>query len=257
MLQVNLNRGPTGPHFPGMALREAFDSALPRPNWLTALSGVRVALFDLHDWWPWLADAYAMLDSAELRRVQSRRVASDQDQLALGYSLHRLLLGKALDCDAADVPIGRDASGCPHLADSPLRTSLSHAEHCVAAAVAPRGAIGVDIELAARAPVIPEIAERVCHPADAVGMSALPGVSRSEALLALWVRKEAFLKAAGIGLQREMQTFAAPDNGLLALPDGSMTRVRMLEADPQWVVAVASAPDVPVTCAVLHPLPDE
>ncbi|QNP40679.1 4'-phosphopantetheinyl transferase family protein [Lysobacter solisilvae (ex Woo and Kim 2022)] len=238
-----------------MALREAFDSALPAPDWLSVpAAGVHVALFDLHDWWPWLADAYTMLDAAEVRRVQSRRVVSDRHQLALGYSLHRLLLGKALECDAVDVPIRRDAKGGPYLAGNAVATSLSHADHCVAVAVAASGRVGVDVELAARAPVVPEIAERVCHPADHAGMADLPGLARSEAMLALWVRKEAFLKAAGIGLQREMQTFAAPDHALLALPSGGMTRVRMLDTDPLWVAAVASAPELPVESAVLRPL---
>ena len=75
-------------------------------------------------------------------------------------------------------------------------------------------------------------------------------------MLALWVRKEAFLKAAGIGLQREMQTFAAPQNALLELPEGGTVRVRMLDVGPQWVAAVASAPELQVKCAVFHPHDD-
>lgn len=254
MLQVNGNRDVVAPQLPRLALREAFDSALPAPDWLATPTGcVHVALFDLHDWWPWLEGAYPLLDEAEARRVQGRRIVSDRHQLALGYSLHRLLLGKALGCDASDVPIRRHAKGGPYLPDNPVTTSLSHTDHCVAVAIATSGCVGVDVELASRAPVVPEIAERVCHPADTAGMAGLPGLARSEALLALWVRKEAFLKAAGIGLQREMQTFAAPDTALLALPDGGMTRVRMLDTDPAWIAAVASDPGLPVKSAVLRP----
>lgn len=254
MLQIHPTRSPAGPQLSRMALREAFDSALPSPDWLaTPARGVHVALFDLHDWLYWLADAYVMLDSADVKRVQSRRVVSDRHQLAMGYALHRLMLGGMLDCDPVDVPIRRDAKGCPYLAGNTFTTSLSHADECVAVAVASSGAVGVDIELAARAPVIPEIAERVCHPTDTDGMASLPGIARSEALLALWVRKEAFLKAAGIGLQREMQTFAAPENGLLTLPNGESTRVQMLNEDPRLVAAVSSAPDLPVKSALLRP----
>lgn len=255
MLQIHPHRSPIGPQLPRMALREAFDSALPTPDWLaTPAMGVHVAMFDLHDWSPWLADAYVMLDGADVKRVQGRRVVSDRHQLALGYALHRLVLGKLLDCDPIDAPIRRDAKGCPYVAGHALTTSLSHADQCVAIAVATSGPVGVDIELAARAPVLPEIAERVCHPAETAGMASLPGIARSEAMLALWVRKEAFLKAAGIGLQREMQTFAAPDDGLLALPGGALTRIRMLDAGAHWVAAVSSAPDLPVKSAVMHPL---
>lgn len=256
MLRADTHQGTTS-KLRHIALREAFESAMPTSEWhAVPAAGVHVGLFDLHDWWSWLPDAYVLLDVAELRRVQSRRVATDRDQLALGYSLHRLLLAKVLGRDASDVPISRDAKGCPRLSGSRLTTSLSHADHCVAVAIATEGPVGVDIELTERAPVVPEIAERVCHPSDLVGLAALPGLTRDEALLALWVRKEAYLKAAGIGLQREMQTFAAPDGALLELPRGGSVRVRMLDAGPHWTAAVASTPHLPVISAQLRPCMD-
>ncbi|MFC5578023.1 4'-phosphopantetheinyl transferase family protein [Lysobacter niabensis] len=235
-------------------LRQAFEGALsPSPWRFGPDTGVVVGLFDLHDWQPWLANAYAMLDARERDRVQGRRAATDRDQLALAYALHRLLLGNALACDAANVPIGRDAAGCPRLSGERLYTSLSHADRVLALVVSATGPVGVDIEPSSRASVMPEIAGRVCHPADTAEIAGLVEPAWAEALLALWVRKEAFLKAAGIGLQREMDTFTAPDNALLALPGGGMTRVRMLQAGPRWVAAAAGAPDIPVESAWLRP----
>jgi 4'-phosphopantetheinyl transferase len=253
MLEAETKRDFVDSRLPAMGLREAFENALPAPDWgMATTTHVFVGLFDLHDWQPWLADAYAVLDVPEHRRVASRRAAPDRDALALGYALHRLLLGKALDCAAIDVPIGRDRAGCPRLPGELLSTSLSHADRrVVALAVTATGPVGVDIESSARASVMPEIAGRVCHPADTV--NSMAGPARDEALLALWVRKEAFLKAAGIGLQCEMQTFPAPDNALLALPGGGTTRVRMLDAGPHWIAAVAGAPDIPTACIWLHP----
>ncbi|GAB3356702.1 4'-phosphopantetheinyl transferase family protein [Lysobacter tyrosinilyticus] len=252
MLQTNTNQG-IASQWRRVLLREAFESALPAPEWLAqpAIS-VHVALFDLHDWWPWLPDAYALLDMGELRRVHGRRLTVDRDQLALGYSLHRMLLAKVLGRDASEVAIGRDMKGCPRLSGSSLSTSLSHADHCVAVAVATEGPVGVDIELTEHAPVVPEIAGRICHSSD-TGIVALPGLARNEALLALWVRKQAYLKAAGIGPQRETPTFAAVDGALVALPWGGSVRVQMLDADHPWTVAVASAPQLPVLSAQLRP----
>jgi 4'-phosphopantetheinyl transferase len=75
-------------------------------------------------------------------------------------------------------------------------------------------------------------------------------------LLALWVRKEAFLKAAGIGLEREMQTFPAADNALLTLPrpGGKQARLQMLDVGPYWVAAVAGSPDTSIESAWLRPV---
>lgn len=236
------------------AMPEAFASALPGPNWNAAPNDrVLVGLFDLDDWQPWIPDAHALLDAAERRRVLGRRASAGRDQLALGYGLHRLLLGRVLGCNPADVPIGRDAAGCPRLSGSLLSTSLSHADGVVALAVTTTGPVGVDIEPSSRSTVMPEIASRVLHPADSAQLAGLAATRCNDALLELWVRKEAFLKAAGTGLQREMQTFAAPDDALLALPGGGIVRIRMLDAGTRWVAAVAGAPDVPVECAWLRP----
>jgi len=257
MFQLTTSEDPAGRGMPCLELRAAFDDALPTPCWSAAANTrILVAVANLADWRPWLPDAYEMLDAAELERIGRRRFAVDRDELALGYALHRLLLGKVLDRDAAEVPIGRDSLGCPRLRGEPLFTSLSHAQGCVALAVTATGPVGVDLEPAARASDMPDIAGSVCHPVDAAELAAFVGAEWSAALLALWVRKEAFLKAAGIGLEREMQTFAAPDNALLTLPrpGGKPARLQMLDVGPYWVAAVAGSPDTSVECAWLRPI---
>ena len=256
MFQLNTDQFPAGRGMQCLGLRAAFDDALPTPCWAAkATTRILVGLASLADWQPWLPDAYEMLDSAEHERIARRRFPTDRDELALGYALHRLLLGKVLDRDAAEVPIGRDSFGCPRLRGELLFTSLSHANHGVAMAVTATGPVGVDLESAARASEMPEIAGGVCHPVDAAELAALVGPAWSAALLALWVRKEAFLKAAGIGLEREMKTFPAPDNALLSLPQpgGKPTRLRTLDVGAHWIAAVAGSPDAVVESAWLRP----
>jgi 4'-phosphopantetheinyl transferase len=135
-----------------------------------------------------------------------------------------------------------------------LSTSLSHAGHrAVAIAINRTGPVGVDLEEASRATAMAEIAEQVCHPLETAGLACMDVSAANEAMLAIWVRKEAFLKAAGIGLQREMRTFAAPDKALLRLPDGRWSRTQILDAGRTWMAAVSSDPAVPLTCAWVHP----
>lgn len=237
-------------------LRAAFDAALPSPDWASAIStGIVVALIELDDWQPWLSDAGHLIDAADRGRVDRRRFAADRDDLTLGYALHRLLLGAALDRDATDVPLIRDERGCPRLSDGAVWTSLSHVDGCIALAVTAIGPVGIDIESAKRAAVMPEIAERVCHPADAAAIAGLLPPAWNAALLELWVRKEALLKAAGVGLEREMSGFSATENRLLPLwpPAGELTQLRMLAAGPRWVGAVAGPPGLPIESAWLRP----
>lgn len=238
-------------------LQAAFEGALrlPEPGTLNG-QGIFVGLFALQDWMSWLPDAHALLSPTERRRVGSRRAEADRDALAMAYALHRLLLGRALSCGASLVPLVRDDAGCPRLPGCLMFTSLSHADRrAVAIAVTTTGPVGVDLEPASRSAVMPDLGEWISHPGDAKGVDC-PGTATYNAdLLALWVRKEAYLKAAGTGLSRDMHTFPAPDKALLKLPEGGRSRVQMIDAGPNWVAAAAGAPEAEVTSAWLRPTP--
>lgn len=254
MLQVRLEDNFAHPWTAPPGLECAFDQALPRWAWNPMETGsVLVALLDLRDWRSRVVQAHAMLDTSERLRVQRQRSTAQRDRLALAYALHRLLLARVLDCDAEDVCLTRDAAGCPRLPGTSLSTSLSHADGAVALAVSASGPVGVDIEWSARAAAMPGIAGQVCHPDDRARMSGLSWAEWTQALLALWVRKEAYLKAAGVGLAQEMKSFEAPVGAVLPLRDGQKCRVRMLEAGPHWVAAAAAPPDAPVRLAWLRP----
>lgn len=208
---------------------------------------ITVVLLEVHEWQPWLDDATALLSASEAGRVQRRRIAADGEALALAYALHRLLLGKVLGRDPADVPVHRDERGCPRLAGDIAYTSLSHADGLIALAVTTAGPIGVDIETRVRAAVMPEIARSVCHRSEEAELSSLDEPTRAAALLALWVRKEALLKAAGIGLAVPMETFAAPEHLpvlMLPAPFDDPIQVRMLNAGDRCVAAIAGPPGI-------------
>lgn len=239
-----------------MNLCDAFDRGLPAPDWpCLAHGGVLVGLVATAAWQPWLVDAQALLSAQERARAERQRRTQDRDLLILAYAMHRLLLARTLRIPPDTVALGRDDLGCPRLADGALHTSLSHAAGWVAVAIAAAGPVGIDLEPAARAPELPEIAARICHPSESAAMAGLDLPQRAADLLALWVRKEAFLKAEGIGLAREMAGFRAPDGERLASASmpGGWVQVRMVEAGAACVAAVAAPPDVPIHRAWIHP----
>jgi len=217
-----------------------------------AEAGVLVAMFDLADWQPWLAEAAGLIDAQEAARVARQRLQANREVLVLAYALHRLLLSRVLGCASGDVPLRRDAKGCPRLRDDRLFTSLSHAGQRVAIAISGLGPVGIDVEPAERAPEMPELAARVAHPDELRGLAGLEAGALGEALLATWVRKEALLKAAGIGLEREMDEFIAPCGVPLPLPGdtfpGRSVELHALHA-PGWACAVAVPPGTAVILA--------
>ena len=212
--------------------------------------GVLVAMFDLEDWQPYLARAAELIDVHEAARAARQRLPRNRDMLVLAYALHRLLLSQVLGCAVGDVPLGRDAKGCPRLHGDRLFTSLSHAGQRVAIAVAGAGPVGIDIEPAGRAADMPELAERVAHPDELRELAPLGAHALGEALLAMWVRKEALLKAAGIGLEREMDSFVAPWRVALPLPGdtfpGRSVELHALDT-PGWACAAAVPPGSAIT----------
>lgn len=243
----------TGVAAPGpMDLRTAFAVASSEG---VSPRRIAVVLMEVGAWYSWRQDAHALLDAGESARVQRRRDPTQREALALAYALHRLLLGRFLGLDPTKVPLHRDARGCPRLPGDIAYTSLSHADGVVAVAMTTSGPVGVDVELAARAAVMPEIARCVTHRSEVAYLVALAEPVCAAALLALWVRKEAVLKAAGVGLEVAMDTFAAPEHGALPLPGlrAGAVQLRMLDAGALCVAAVAGTPGVEVSCRWLHP----
>lgn len=228
-------------------LQEAFDGAWRLPH--AAGSGVVLALADLADWRPYRNDAGRLLSEAERARIERKRRSIDQEELTLTYALHRLFLAAIWNASPHDVPLARDGAGRPCLQGREGFTSLSHAPGAAAFAFSASAAVGVDVEPRARASVMDELATQVTHPAE---HAALPcGAARNEELLALWVRKEAFLKAAGVGLACEMNTFRAPagevlDTGWAGAAVPQPVRLSAWDLHPHFHVALASAPGLPV-----------
>ncbi|MET0808813.1 MAG: 4'-phosphopantetheinyl transferase superfamily protein [Pseudoxanthomonas sp.] len=241
---------------PRADLHAVFSQRLQTLGWNCLVEGlIAVALIDARRWGPWLNDASGLMSAEEWARVQRRRVPADRDALALAYALHRLLLGSLLGVAPRQVPLGRDELGCPRLAGDVAYTSLSHSDELIALAVTGSGPVGVDIEPTARAVVMPEITRSVCHPTELAQLGNLDESGRAAEMLALWVRKEALLKMAGIGLGVSMETFVAPDSSSLMLPAlfSTAVQVRMLDAGDQCLAAVAGPTGMTVDCQWLHP----
>jgi len=237
-----------------LELTQVFSQRVPDMDGILAAradSTVIVAVFDLDDWQDFLAQAAAMIDAEESARAARQRNPANRDALVLTYALHRLLLSRLLGCPPDRVAIHRDAKGCPRLSADGLYTSLSHAGRRVAFAATAVGPVGVDLEPADRSQDMPELAGRVAHPDELRQLVRLPEEVHGPALLQLWVRKEALLKAAGIGLECEMETFTAPEVVALPLPGtrfpGQSASVRMLVVGDDWVSAIAC----PAGCEVI------
>ncbi|MBB1061451.1 4'-phosphopantetheinyl transferase family protein [Marilutibacter spongiae] len=226
-------------------------AALPgTPRWPATFA----VLLECDAWIDRLADARALIGEAERERVDRQRRPGDRDMHALAYAFHRMTAACATGLQPSRLALVRDAMGCPRLPGTPWHTSLSHADGAVAVALSLDGPVGIDLEARAKAAMLPELVDSVCTASERRRLAG-EGTGLGASLLELWVRKEALLKATGQGMSLEMTAIDAPPDAWLPLPgDGREIRIRMLEAGPAHVAALASlAPGEPPVIAWLAP----
>ena len=125
--------------------------------------------------------------------------------------------------------------GVPRLLDDPrLHLSLSRTRSAVALALSRSGPVGVDIE-AVDAAQFTGYAGVALHPDERERGANGPTDTTS------WVRKEAALKALGVGLRVDPATFATPAPGIPAEVVPGMPSVTVADVDVPGAYAVAVA----------------
>lgn len=134
----------------------------------------------------------------------------------------RRILGAALGRVPGELVLETGEFGKPALAapDGGLHFNLSHCHDLALVALCAEGPVGIDIEAADRGSSLLGCEASFCHPEEIAGLPPDAG-PRGVALLDLWTRKEALLKALGTGMSLAPETVslanpAAPHPRLLA-----------------------------------------
>ena len=128
----------------------------------------------------------------------------------------------------------------------------SHSEERIMIGVATEGRLGVDIEEIREVRYMMAIADKNFGADEAARMHAAPHRERQELFFRLWTRKEAFLKAVGVGLTHPLRTFSVdPSPGAVR----GLLRVEGLGEDSaDWHVGgVPCAPGAKAALAVDRP----
>ncbi len=166
------------------AARGSLSRAAAAPTWLTY-----AATSDVD------AGAVASLPSVDRERAaRSTRVARRAQQLA-GRVLLRATLETLTGRPGAEHDIGATALGQPACPTGPC-ISVSHSGDWVACALARGGAVGVDVQAHRFGRRIAEIAHEHFTPEENAWVAAQP----ERRFYMLWVLKEAYVKALGLGL---------------------------------------------------------
>jgi 4'-phosphopantetheinyl transferase len=200
-------------------------------QWPASASPTAISAGEVHLWaWalePVVEDLSAhieILDSAELQRLHRFHFAPDRERYALAHANLRRILGSYLNQAAKKISFRANRFGKPELAGegSSLNFSLSHTQSIAVLAVAHGLPVGVDVEEVR--PIEPEVAATHFSASELSDLSTLQGDAWLGGFYRCWTRKEAILKAEGVGLHRALDSF---DVGLLADAPAELLRTRV------------------------------
>jgi len=185
-----------------------------RPN-----AGYRVLPDDeVHVWCAWLAlpdsalEALAQtLSPDERSRAARLRFEDDRRQFIASHSLLRSLIGSYLNRPPESLCFGVEPDGKPICiqpdSTRPLCFNMSHTQQVAMYAFTWGRAVGIDVELIRPISSVVAIVDHFFSPTERSAWHALPKSQQMAAFFAAWTRKEAYLKAVGVGLIQPLDCF--------------------------------------------------
>lgn len=190
----------------------------------------------------------ARLGPDERARAEGFRRSIDRHRF-IGRHLHlRDVLAIYLGVAPDRVPLAAPLHEPPRLtsgeAASDLRFSLSGSADRSAIAIAWHRPVGVDIERIDPSVDTMSVARTLFSRGECAALDAASPDRRRALFFRIWARKEAFVKALGLGFGRDLESFdvLASDDGA-AVSDQALVVDRDADLnDPRWLVTDVSGP---------------
>lgn len=189
------------------------------PIWRTVGTPQKIAAREIHVW-AWSLDSYldligpeasqiGLLDAKEKERFHRFHFARDRARFAIAHVNVRRIIGAYLGREPERLLFRTNSFGKPELVaeaqDCPLYFNLSHSRHLALLALSIDTEVGIDIEDIR--PIEPEVAESHFSTAELAALSSLEGEVWLNGFYYCWTRKEAILKAEGVGLYLPLCSF--------------------------------------------------
>ncbi len=195
----------------------------------------------IHVWHAWqdreeaaLVQLRNTLSPEEIARADRFHFVNDRNRFVVARGLLRELLGGYLQRAPSSVEFSYGQHGKPSLAGrdaaSGLSFNLSHSAGLVAYAFARERNLGIDVEHLRPDSASDDIAARYFSAHEVNDLRTLPPEARVQGFFDCWTRKEAYLKATGMGLQIPLDSFA------VSLLPGQLAQF-LSGVDPRWHLA--------------------
>lgn len=184
------------------------------------------------------------LADAELERAKAFALERPRRSFVRTRVALRSLLGRYLCRSPREVPIAFGPNGKPRLEADDLHFNLAHSADLALIAITNGGPVGIDIEQLRTISNALELADRNFHPSERAAIRAAQAADRSHMFLRCWTRKEAVIKALGIGIGHPLDAFDVLAADVVELPSSTLDLSRCflqnLAPNSEYVAALAT-----------------
>lgn len=150
----------------------------------------------------------AVLGEDERARARQFRLERDRRRYVVRRGRLRELLSHYLGNTPRQIRLRVGPFGKPYVVGGDLRFSVSHSRGIALFVIARGGLeVGCDIEYRDRRFAFEQVADRFFSPVEVRKLGSLPAAQRAEAFFNCWTRKEAYVKARGLGLSLALESF--------------------------------------------------
>lgn len=191
----------------------------------------------------------------DLERAQRFRNEAGRTRFLSARRALRSLLAAYLSTDPGELALSADRKGKPHVAsvsagEAPIRFNVAHSGAWIILAFGTHREVGIDLEEAGHLPDLEALARRTLSPEEMEDFSGLPPELQHPLFFQAWTRKEAFLKALGMGLSlppSQVTTGLGPEPAILrsSSKPGAAERnagnwtVQSIPAPPGYAAAIS------------------
>lgn len=178
-------------------------------NWPSGTTGymgpdhVQLWFTELHEQVAQLDRLRELLDQEELARAERFRFEHDRQRFIIGHGLLRQVLAQRLNARPHELRFARGPHGKPYIPEAGLHFNFSDTKDAILIAVAEGLELGVDVETMARTVDHMAVGEHYFTPEEVADIRDTPDPKRR--FLELWTRKEAVLKASGVGIMDDLK----------------------------------------------------
>jgi 4'-phosphopantetheinyl transferase len=186
---------------------------------------------------------YELLSAEERERAARFHFPIHRGHFIACRGMLREILSTYLEIPPAQVRFSYNAYGKPAVQESGVRFNISHSGGWAMFAVTEGREVGIDIERIDARVAQDQIPERFFSAREVAQLRSLPIAQQTEAFFRCWTRKEAYIKARGLGLSLALDSFdvsLAPGEPAALLRGAGNYSLQELPAPDGFAAAVAA-----------------